>query len=124
TDDELAGLDRRHGAADLFDDAAVLVAHRRRLGGRVNAAVGPQVGAAHAGGREPNDGIRRLDDCWLVALLEAHIARAVEHSSSHDVSPSLFTESSFTSCSRVACRATPRCERYRVYRPSLPNPLA
>src|SRR5438477_271142 len=52
TDDELAGLDRRHGAADLFDDAAVLVAHRRRLGGRVNAAVGPQVGAAHAGGRE------------------------------------------------------------------------
>src|SRR5206468_3069584 len=88
-DDELAGLDRGDRPADLLDDAAVLVPHRGRLGDRVGAAVGPQVGPAHAGGRDPDDGIRRLDDGRGVALLETYITRAVEDSSSHDSSPCL-----------------------------------
>jgi hypothetical protein len=81
--DELAGFDRSNGGADLFDDAAVLVAHRGWLGGRVNAAVGPQVGPAHAGGRESEDGIRRFDDLRLVAFLEPNVSRAVENRSFH-----------------------------------------
>src|SRR5206468_7066185 len=83
SDDELAGLDRGDRAADLFDDAAILMAHRGRLGHRVGAPVGPQVGPAYAGGRHPDDRIRRLDDPRVVALLETHIARGVENRSSH-----------------------------------------
>jgi len=41
TDDELAGLDGGDCAADLLDNAAVLVSHRRRLGNRIDAAVWP-----------------------------------------------------------------------------------
>src|SRR5271165_1929117 len=73
TDNELAGFDRGDRAADLLDDAAVLVTHRGRLGERADAAIGPQVGPANAGGRDPDDGIRRLDDRRRVALLETHI---------------------------------------------------
>src|SRR5581483_9907111 len=56
-DDELPGLDVLDRAADLLDDADVLVAHRGRLGDRIDAAVGPQVGPADAGRRQPDDGI-------------------------------------------------------------------
>src|SRR2546430_9671546 len=38
---------------------------------------------SHTGGRDPDDGIRGLDDRGGAALLEAHIARAVENRSSH-----------------------------------------
>ena len=62
SDDKLAGLDRGNRTADLLDDAAVLVPHRCRFGERANAAVGPQVGPAHAGGRDPDYGIGWLDD--------------------------------------------------------------
>jgi hypothetical protein len=88
-DDELAGPDRPDGAADLLDDAAVLVPHRGRLGDRLEAAVGPKIRAAHAGRRDPDDGIRRLHDLRGVALLEAHIAWAVEDGSVHGRTPSL-----------------------------------
>ena len=57
------------------------------LGDRVDAAVGPQVGPAHAGGREPDDGVGRLDNLRVGALLEAHVARTVHDCSSHDGSP-------------------------------------
>src|SRR5436853_5388444 len=79
----MAGLNRGDRPTDLFDDAAILVAHRGRLVDRVGASVGPQVGPAYAGGRHPDDGIRRLDDRRVIALLETHIARGIENSSSH-----------------------------------------
>src|SRR5437773_9129353 len=82
-DDELPELDRRHSAADLLHDAAVLVPHRFRLGDRVDAAVVPQVRPAYAGDRRPDDGVRRLDDRRGVALLEAHVTRTIENCSSH-----------------------------------------
>src|SRR5439155_15453412 len=87
SNDELAWLDRPDGASDFLDDAAVLVPHRRRFGSRIDTAVGPQVGPTDARGRHLDDGICRLDDCGHGALLEAHIARTVENSSSHGVSP-------------------------------------
>ena len=62
-DDELARLDVPDRSADLFDDAAVLVPHRRRLGNRLDAAVRPQVRSADACGRDADDGVRRFDDC-------------------------------------------------------------
>ena len=68
-DDELARLDGRDRAADLLDDADVLVAHRCRLVTGLDAAVGPEVRAAHAGGRQPDDGVGRLDDGRVGALL-------------------------------------------------------
>src|SRR5947208_13164027 len=83
TDDELARLDLRDGAADLLDDAAVLVPYGGRLGDLVDAAIVPEVGPAHAGCRHPDDGIRRLQDLRVVALLEAHVPRAIQDSSSH-----------------------------------------
>src|SRR5437867_2145082 len=89
-DNELARLDVPDRAADLRDDAAVLVPHRPRLIDRLNAAVGPQVGSAHAGGRKPDDSIRRLDDRRFGALLEAHVAGGVDDCSSHSLSPLSF----------------------------------
>src|ERR671916_694888 len=82
-DDELVRLDQTHLAADLLDDADVLVAHRCRLRHRVGAAVGPEVRAAHAGRREPDEGVGRLDDRRVRALLGTHVPGAVKHGSSH-----------------------------------------
>src|SRR5215217_9035758 len=64
------------------------MAHRRRPVDRLDAAVGPQVRAAHAGRRDPDNGVRRLDDRRVRALLEAHVSGAVKNRSSHDLSPS------------------------------------
>src|SRR5439155_16488839 len=82
-DDELAGLDRGDRAADLLDDAAVLVPHRFRLGDRIDAAVVPQVRPAYAGDRHSDDGVCRLDDRRGVARLETDIARTIENSAPH-----------------------------------------
>src|SRR5437016_3373132 len=87
TDDELSALDGSDLAADFLNDAAVFMPHRGRLDDRADAAVWPQVRTANAGGRDPDDGICRLEDRRLVALLEAHVARCVQHSSSHRLSP-------------------------------------
>ena len=38
----------------------------------------------HAGGRDANDRVRRLDDPRCLALLDSHIARAVHHCSTHN----------------------------------------
>src|SRR6266404_2451844 len=43
----------------------------------------PQVRPTHARGRDRDNGIRRLDDGWRFALLEAHVVWAVENSSTH-----------------------------------------
>src|SRR5438477_531001 len=85
-DDELAWLDRFDRAADLLDDPAVLVAERCRLRHRLDAAVGPEIGPAHARGRHPDDRIRRLRDPRLFALLETHVARCIQNGSSHALS--------------------------------------
>src|SRR5207247_2162074 len=84
-DDELAGLDRRDRVADLLDDAGVLVAHRHRPHRvlHADAAVGPQVRAAHAGGGDTDDRVGRLDDLGRVALLDSDLARAVHDRTTH-----------------------------------------
>src|SRR6266567_9086585 len=87
TDHELTALDRLDGASDLLDDAAVLVPHRGWLSSRLDAAIRPQIRPAHARGRDSDDGVRRLDDFRNLAFLEAYIARPVQDSSSHDLSP-------------------------------------
>jgi hypothetical protein len=43
SDDKLAGLNGGNCAADILDDAAVLVTHRRRLDNWLDAAIRPQV---------------------------------------------------------------------------------
>src|SRR3712207_7086295 len=60
-DDELARLDQTYLAADLLDGADVLMAHRGRPFDRLDAAVGPEVRAAHAGEGQSDDGVGRLD---------------------------------------------------------------
>jgi hypothetical protein len=82
------GLIELTRAADLFDNAAILVPYRCGLGEPANAAVGLQVGPAHARGRNPEDGVHRLDDLRRVALLETHVA--VKNSSFHTLSFSAF----------------------------------
>jgi hypothetical protein len=87
-DDELAGPDRADLAADLLDDADVLVAHRRGPVDGLDAAVGPQVRAAHAGGGQPDDGVGGLLDPRVRALLDADVAGGVQNGSSQDGAPS------------------------------------
>ena len=82
-DDELARPDGRDGAADLFDDAAIFVAHRHRLRDGVQPAIGPQVGPADAGRRQPDDGVGRLEDLRLGDLLATHVARPIKNRSQH-----------------------------------------
>src|SRR5215203_3301979 len=86
-DDELARLDQTYLTADLLDDADVLVAHRCRLRHRVGPAVGPEVRAAHAGDRQSDDGVGRLDDRRVRALLETHVAGAVHYGRAHSGLP-------------------------------------
>src|SRR5690606_32625169 len=58
-DDEVADREVRDLGADALHDAHELVTDLRRLGlGSVQAAVGPQVAAAHAGGDSTDDGVR------------------------------------------------------------------
>src|SRR5439155_23031095 len=78
-DDELAWLHRPNRAPDLLDDTAVFVSERRRRGHRLEAAIRPQVRSADAGRRDSDDGVGRLHDLRLVALLESHIARPIEN---------------------------------------------
>src|SRR5207302_2350064 len=85
-DDELARFHGADGASHFFHNAAVLVSERRGLRRGLNASVRPEVGSADAGCRHSNDGIRRLDDFRIRALLETYVARTVEDSSLHDFS--------------------------------------
>src|SRR5207248_10704629 len=91
-DHELAGPDRPDARAGLLDDTGVLVAHRGRPGYGLDPAVGPQVRAAHAGRREPDDGIGGLFDLRVFAPLDADIPGGIEHSSAHDAFLSLNRE--------------------------------
>src|SRR5207247_4702981 len=88
---ELARLDRPHRAADLLDDAAVLVPHRGRSIHRLKPPVRPQVRTAPARERDSDDGIGRLHDLRRLAVLEPDVARAIK-----DCSSPAFTSTSLT----------------------------
>src|SRR6266566_2072765 len=47
TDHKLSRFNVLHRAANILDNAAILVSHRSRLRNRVNSPVGPQVRTAH-----------------------------------------------------------------------------
>src|SRR5215204_4731553 len=87
-DDELAQLDQTYLAADLLDNADVFMAHWGRPVDRRDAAVGPEVRAAHAGERQSDEGVGLLDDRRVGTLLEAHVPGAIKNCSLHDLSPS------------------------------------
>jgi hypothetical protein len=70
-------------AADRLDDASIFMSHPCGPGDGLQAAIGPEVGAAHAGGRGPDNRIRHFDDPGCGALLEADIAGAAESGSSY-----------------------------------------
>ncbi len=88
-DDELAGRERAHVAADFLDDADVLVPHRRGTVHRLDAAVGPQVRPAHAGGGELDDRVGRLLDPRVRSGVQAYVARRMQDCSMHELSPSV-----------------------------------
>src|SRR6266511_5385875 len=86
-DHELAGADLLDLRADLLHDPDVLVPHRCRPDELLDAAIRPQVRAAHARRRHADDRVCRFDDPRLLALLDPHLARAVHHRPSHQRSP-------------------------------------
>src|SRR5581483_350858 len=75
-DDEVAGLDGLHLAADFFDDTDVLVPHHLVVD-RNDPAVRPQVRPADAGRAEPEYGVGGFDDPRVLAFLNPNIARLV-----------------------------------------------
>src|SRR3954468_19806277 len=82
-DYELARFDGLDCAADFFNEAAVLVPHRRRPVDRLQAPVRPEVRSAHAGRGDAEHGIGRFENPGVFTLFEAHITRAVKNCSSH-----------------------------------------
>ena len=92
SDDELTALHRFHRAADFFDDAAVLVSHRRRLLDWTDASVRPKIRSADAGGSDSYDRIGRLFDSWIRPLLEADITRTVKNGGFHFFRPVLLID--------------------------------
>jgi hypothetical protein len=43
----------------------------------------PQIGPAHAAGRQPDDRVGRFDNRGLRAIFESNVARTIENGSSH-----------------------------------------
>jgi hypothetical protein len=84
-DHELARPDGGDLAADLLDDADVLMAHRRRPLDRFDPAVGPQVRAADTGRRQPDDGVGRFEDRGVVAVFHPDVTGGIQDSSAHEV---------------------------------------
>src|SRR5439155_17127449 len=83
TDNEVADLDLLDLASDLFDHADVLVAHRGRLGDRLHAPIGPQIGTAYACRRERDHSIARFKNASVVSLLETNVSWTVQNSTFH-----------------------------------------
>ncbi len=82
-DHKLARLDEVHVGAHRLDDADVLVADWAWLAHRVDSPIRPQIRAADAGGRYPDDGIGGIDDRGVVALLDSNIAGCINDRSAH-----------------------------------------
>ena len=59
--------------ADLDDDTAIFMAHVGGAIHRLKAAIGPKIGAADAGSRKLDDGIRRLEDRGFSDLFAADV---------------------------------------------------
>jgi hypothetical protein len=78
-------------SSSCVDDPGVLVAHRCRPREVLDAPVGPEVRAAHAGGRDADDRIPRLDDPGFFALVDPHVAGSVHHCSTHEFSFGLYS---------------------------------
>src|SRR5207248_1662201 len=106
SDNELARADRGDLVTDRFDDAAVLVSERGRAIDRLDAAVRPQVRAAHAGGGQPDDGVRRLKDDRVVEVLQADVAGSVENGCAHGTHPSSVSGPCRTGAAGLAVRRT------------------
>src|SRR5258708_6529161 len=87
TDDELARLNGLYRAADLLDDATILVPHRRRFLHRANAAIAPQVRSADACSREADDGVRWFGDLRFGDFFETYVAGSVKNCSAHVYPP-------------------------------------
>src|SRR6516165_4401635 len=83
-DDELAGTDSAHLAADLDDDPAILMAHVHRAVHLLEPPVGPQVRAANARRRQLDDGVGRKKDFGIGDFLAADIARAMKNGCAHE----------------------------------------
>ena len=83
TDDEVAGLDGCDGGANLCDRADVLVAHAPFVDG-LSTAVGPQVRAADARGRQLDDGVSGFQDGWHRHVFDGDVAGFVHDYSAHD----------------------------------------
>ena len=82
-DDEVAGLERGDGGADLLDDADGLVADGVAGGDVVLAAVRPQVGAADAAGDHLDDRVGVGLDPRVRNVGEADVAGIVDRGCSH-----------------------------------------
>ena len=81
-DNKISGLDGRDGLAHLDDCSDVLVAHALLVDG-LSTAVGPQVRAADARGRQLNDGIRGFQDGWHRHVFNCDVAGFVHDNSAH-----------------------------------------
>ena len=69
-DDAVAGLERRHGAANFLDDAREFVADGRLRGHGDAPAEDADVGAANRGHTHPDDGVARVLDLRPRPLLD------------------------------------------------------
>ncbi|ANS28608.1 hypothetical protein R1CP_19630 [Rhodococcus opacus] len=83
-DDEVADFYAPYLVADLLDDADGLVAHRLRPLRLLDAAVGPQVGTADAGGGDADDRVGRFEDGRVVTLVDTNVAGGAHHNSTHE----------------------------------------
>ena len=81
-DDEVADLHVLHVVAGLDDGAHVLVAHAPVLHG-LQAAVGPQVGAADAGGLDLEDDVGRVHDAGHFDVLDDDVAGGAHDDGAH-----------------------------------------
>jgi hypothetical protein len=80
TNHELAGLDASHIFADFLNDPAVLMTHGGRLRYLRDAAIGPEVRAADACGRQADNRVGGLFDPGFFPVLKSDIARSVKNS--------------------------------------------
>jgi len=72
-----------HGTADFLDHATIFMTHRRGSGRGLDAPVRPQVGAANTGSGDTHDGVGGFENGRDGPLLEADVARPVEHGGLH-----------------------------------------
>jgi hypothetical protein len=82
-DDEVADIQRRDRRADLFDDAHELVTDTPRRLELIDAAIGPQVGSAHAGRDDAHDRIIVLDQLRIGHVVEADVVWGMKDGGTH-----------------------------------------